>query len=240
LFVKSAIEPSHGTVILLHGIANSRVSMIPMAKALADRGFNSILYDSRANGSSEGSDCTFGYYEKHDVRRFIDAAEVRFPGPTPYAIFGNSLGASVAVQTLAIEPRLTCAVVESPFASLREVIHDYFTRMFILPLYFIPNRALVHSERIAHFQVDSVAPAESARFVTQPLMVAHGLTDAHISSNYGKRVFDNARSSHKMWHPVVGGTHFNLSELGGKAYQTMVTNFFVDNVPQKRENVTGP
>ncbi len=225
-FVESPTKPAAGTVFLLHGIGSSKEFMIPTAAFLARAGFNTVLYDSRANGESGGLNCTFGYYEKKDLSTYIDSTETRFPDSSPYGVFGSSLGAAVAVQAMALDKRIVCGIIESPFADLRTVIHDYFARMFLIRADWIPDRALTHTENIAHFAIDSVQPAIAARFVSQPTMVIHGLNDDRINPAYGKLVFDNLRSREKEWYPISGGGHDNLHKAGGKEYEQRIVAFF--------------
>ena len=225
-FVLSETHPVQGTIFLLHGIASCKASMLPMAKLLTSNGFNCVLYDSRANGESGGIDCTFGYYEKRDLSHYIDSALVRFPSSNPYAVFGGSLGAAVAVQTLAYERRLVCGIAESPFANLRDIIRDYFAEMIHFHLDIIPDEALNNTERIAHFSVDSVRPALSAFQITQPMMIIHGNQDQKISVSYGKQVFENLHSLQKEWYPISGGNHNNLRNIGGAEYEHRIITFF--------------
>ncbi|MBI5471486.1 MAG: alpha/beta fold hydrolase [Ignavibacteriae bacterium] len=225
-FVDSKLKPARGTIFLLHGIASCKSTMIPTADLLTSSGFNCVLYDSRANGESGGINCTFGYFEKDDLSAFIDSAQSRFPDSGPYAVFGNSLGAAVAIQAMERDRRLVCGVVESPFANLRDVIHDYFARMFLIRINSIPDRALTFTEKIAHFPIDGVQPAVSAKRVTQPVMVIHGLEDKHISPSYGKLVFDNLRSREKEWLPIPTGDHYNLRKVGGEEYKRKIVEFF--------------
>ncbi len=224
-FVESATQPVDGTIFLLHGIGSSKEFMLPTASVFARHGFNTVLYDSRAHGESGGLNCTFGYFEKRDLTAYIDSAAAQFPGSAPYAVFGSSLGAAVALQAMAEDQRLACGIVESPFADLRTVIHDYFARMFLVRADWICDRALRTSESIAHFSIDSVQPVSSARLVTQPTMVIHGLRDDRISPAYGKRVFDNLRSREKEWFPIPLGGHDNLRRIGGVEYQEKIVDF---------------
>ena len=229
-FVHNSSGPAKGTVILLHGIGSSRVTMLAMAELLSTHGFNAILYDSRANGESGGVNCTFGYYEKHDVSRIIDKAIKIYPGSGPFAIYGSSLGGAVTVQALAIDERLTCGIAECPFASLRQITHDYFKRMFFLPLTSIPDAALARSETIARFTVDSVRPEESAFRVSQPTMIVLGLNDERISVEYGKAVFANIRSHNKIWYPISGAMHNDVFAVGGEKYHQAIIDFFNRNL----------
>jgi dipeptidyl aminopeptidase/acylaminoacyl peptidase len=233
-FVYAAKATSRGTVILLHGISSCKNMMLPLAKELTEQGYNCICYDSRANGESGGINCTFGYYEKHDVSRYIDSAIVRYPRSAPYGIMGHSLGAAVALQAMAIDKRIVCGIAESPFADLKNTLRDYFERMAHIKLDFIPDRALEYSEKIAGFEADSVSPALAAKNITQPIMIIHGLNDEHINSKYGKLDFDNIASAHKFWYPVAGGTHTNLGEAGGEELNKKIKSFFAQYLkPQK-------
>ncbi len=229
-FVQSATEPTHGTILLLHGIGSSKEFMLPIAAMLARNGFNTVLYDSRAHGESGGANCTFGYYEKNDVSRYIDSTMARYPGSGPYAVFGSSLGAAVAIQAMATDKRIACGVAESPFADLRQVIHDYFARMFFIRADFIPDRALVITQQIAHFAVDSVQPAVAARSITQPTMVIHGLKDDRINPAYGRLVFEHLASQTKEWYPVPAAGHDNVRRVGGAEFDQRVSLFFLRNL----------
>jgi uncharacterized protein len=225
-FVRSKSVPARGTIFLLHGIGSCKASMAPMAKLFAEHGYNSVLYDSRANGESGGINCTFGYYEKRDASTYLDSVIARFPHTGPYGIYGHSLGAAVAIQTLADDKRFTCGIAESTFANLRDVIHDYFARMIFIHIDGILDRALKYTEQIAQFKIDSVQPRLSALRITQPTMIIHGLKDQNISSQYGKQIFDNLASIHKQWYPIPNGSHNNLRSIGGKEYEKNIILFF--------------
>jgi uncharacterized protein len=231
-FVPGQPDSVHGTVILLHGIASVKESMFQIADTLARHGYNSIVFDLRAHGESGGIDCTFGYFEKYDVSAVIDEAKKRFGTIDPVAVYGNSLGAAVAIQAMARDPRIRCGIAESPFATLREVVYDYWKHMSGLPLHWIPDEALRESEKIAHFHVDEVAPEESARQIRCPVLIAHGTDDPKISIVYGERIYHHLGGSGNVWYPIAGGTHINLSVAGGEAYRRTLLTFLHQNLHQ--------
>jgi len=221
-------DSSHplGTVAVLHGIASCKEAMLPMARTLVRAGINCILYDMRAHGESGGQYCTFGYYEKRDLSRYIDSAFARFGLLVgPVAVMGGSLGAAVALQAMEVDQRITCGVVESPFATLREVVFDYMKRLSGVPVRWVSDHALNRAGEIARFPVDSVQPEESARHITRPVMVVHGLHDMHISPEYGRRVYQNLLSANKEWVPVPPADHFTIASVGGEEYKRQVVDF---------------
>jgi uncharacterized protein len=219
------IKPK-GTIFLLHGIGSNKVAMLENAKLLASNGFNCVLYDARASGESGGLNCTFGYYEKKDLSSFIDSTLARFPNSKPIGALGHSLGAAVIIQALEFDKRIDCAVVESPFADLRNIVYDYSERMYYVRINWIVDEALEKSESIADFKVDEVKPAQSAKNIFQPVMVVHGLKDDRISYKYGKEIFNKLKSSFKKWYPVPTAKHNDVSAIGGKTLDSIIVDYF--------------
>ena len=112
----SPSQPHRGVVVYLHGIADNRSSAAGVATRFTSRGFDFVAYDSRAHGVSEGEHCTYGYYEKHDLRHVLDEL-----GAGRVVLIGHSLGAAVALQTAAIEPRVSATVAAASFSDLRTI-----------------------------------------------------------------------------------------------------------------------
>ena len=225
-FIHADSTSPGGTVVILHGLSSCKEALFPTARTFVRAGFNCILYDMRAHGVSGGQYCTFGYYEKRDLSRYIDSVLTRFGSVTgPVAVMGGSLGAAVALQAMEADPRICCGVVESPFATLREIVFDYMKRRTGFSARWVSDLALTRAGEIARFPVDSVRPEESARHITQPVMVVHGLQDVHISPEYGKRVFQNLRTSDKEWVPIAQAAHFNIASVGGEAYRKKIVDF---------------
>lgn len=230
LFIHAYNYKPLGTVIILHGIGSSKESQLDMAETLAKNGFNSIVFDLRAQGESGGTYCTFGYYEKFDVSRYIDEAIKKYENVEPFAIMGHSLGGAVAIQAMAKDKRIKCGIVSSTFTSLREVTFDYMKRLTGIPFKFISDMALNNSEKIAKFPVDAVSPERYARNIYQPVLMIHGVNDKNISINYGKRIYYNLRSQEKEWYPIKGADHNNLSKIGGLEYQNRILNFLKNHI----------
>lgn len=105
-----------GLVVYLHGIGDNRASGIGIAQHFNALGFDVLAYDSRAHGESGGDACTYGFYEKKDLSRAIDRL-----GGGPVLAFGISLGAAVALQSAADDPRIALVVAVSAFSDLRTV-----------------------------------------------------------------------------------------------------------------------
>ena len=97
--------PQTGLVVVLHGKDINRQHYLEQALSLRAKGFTVVAYDQRAHGESEGTAITYGVNEVGDLQRVLDAAP-RIEGQ-PCVVIGESLGAAVALQTAAVDQRIT-------------------------------------------------------------------------------------------------------------------------------------
>ncbi len=217
--------PVRGTILLLHGSSSCKQSMLGAARLFTAAGFNCLAFDMRAHGESGGMYRTFGFFEKRDCSRVFDEAERRFGAIGPRAVYGNSMGGAIALQAMAYDSRIRCGVVESTFATLREISRDYMRQLSGISCRLVADIALWRAGKIAQFSVDDVRPEEAARHVGRPVLLVHGTKDVNISVHYGERIFRNLSAPGCEWDAVRGGDHGNLWKLGGAEYQRKLVDF---------------
>ena len=209
-----------GTVVLLHGHNSCKEAMLRLAKRLSEHGFNSLVYDSRGCGESGGRFCTYGFYEKGDCSRWVDELMRRFGDEVgPVSVYGNSFGGAVALQAMAEDRRFRCGVVESTFATLREVVHDYGQHLSGVRLDALTDLALARGGVLARFPPDAVKPEQAATMIRCPVLIVHGTGDRDISWRYGERIFHHLKVAGSRWYPIQGADHGNLWTRGGEAYE---------------------
>ena len=190
-----------GTIVYLHGVADNRASAAGVARRFTRRGFDVLAYDSRAHGSSGGSVCTYGYFEKEDLHRAIDVTSGR-----PVVLIGTSLGAAVALQEAPDDPRVAAVVAAETFSDLRVIAEERAPR--ILSQYVI-QQAFALAEEQGHFVVDEVSPRLSARRITVPVLLLHGALDTDTPPSHSQRVFDALGGPKRLI--LVPGAHHNQS-----------------------------
>jgi len=152
-----------GTVVYLHGVADNRVGGTGVIDRFGRRGFDVVAYDSRAHGESGGDLCTYGFFEKRDLHRVLDSL-----APGPIVLIGTSLGAAVALQEAAQDPRVTAVVAAETFSDLRTVAAErapfFFTAGVIA-------RAIALAEQQGRFQIDAVSPVAAAAAIRQSVLL---------------------------------------------------------------------
>jgi uncharacterized protein len=176
----AAVGQRRGSVVYLHGVADNRSSAVGVIDWLTRRGFDVVAYDSRAHGQSDGSVCTYGFYERRDLKGVIDSLP-----PGPVLLMGNSLGGAVAIQGAVGNPRVAGVIAAEAFSDLRTIAAERAPR--ILPRSVIA-RAFRMAEELGRFDVASVSPAAAAESLHIPVLLIHGADDVDTRPEHSKRI----------------------------------------------------
>jgi hypothetical protein len=191
-------RPRRGTVVYLHGLSDNRGSSLWLARHLTGRGFDVLAYDSRAHGDSGGDACTYGWYEKRDLKMALDAI-----GGAPILLFGNSMGAAVALQAAAADDRIAAVIAVATISDLR-------TAAFERAPFFASRRNVEEALRIAEtrarFRVDEVSPVAAAPRIRCPVVLVHGENDRETPAAHSRRVYE-ALTGPKRLIVVPGAGH---------------------------------
>ena len=108
-----------GTVILFHGLMGNKSFVIAQAKEFRNKGYNVLMPDIRAHGSSGGKTTSFGYYEAEDVKTAFDY--IRSQGEKNINLWGISMGAVEIMKAIADYNLPASAILlEMPFGSLQD------------------------------------------------------------------------------------------------------------------------
>jgi pimeloyl-ACP methyl ester carboxylesterase len=124
--------------------------------------------------------CTYGFFEKQDLDRVLDTVE-----PGPIVLPGTSLGAAVALQQAARDPRVTAVIAVETFSDLRTIATER------APLFFtagIIRRAVALAEQQGQFRVDAVSPLAAAAAIKSPVLLVHGAADSDTPPDHSRRV----------------------------------------------------
>ena len=125
------VSPNGSWVILFHGVSDNRTGTVGYAEFLLRHGYSVVMMDSRAHGESGGEIATYGWKERYDTVSIVNAL-YSTENVNHLDAFGVSMGAAIALQSAAVEPRIEGVIAEDPFADLREVSYDY-AGLHVLP-----------------------------------------------------------------------------------------------------------
>jgi fermentation-respiration switch protein FrsA (DUF1100 family) len=158
-----------------------------------------LLFDYRGYGRSEGRPEEQGTYR--DARAaYRYAVEVARVPALDLVLFGESLGAAVAVQ-VALERPVGALILESAFTSIPDMARAAYP---FLP----PVGPLIRT------RYETIAKVPR---LTVPLLVLHGERDGIVPLAQGRRVFA-AAGGPKRFFAVPGAGHNDTYVTGGAPY----------------------
>ncbi len=193
------VEGARFTVLVCHGNAGNishRLDRVLLMRAKLQTDI--MLFDYRGYGRSDGSP---GEQETYRDGRaayefLIDQRQV---APERLILFGESLGAAVAVQ-LALEVPAKALILESAFTSIPDMARAIYP--------FLPVRSLLRT------RYDNLAKIGD---VGVPLLILHGTRDGTVPFEQGKRLFEAAPDP-KHFFAIPGAGHNDTFLAGGDAY----------------------
>jgi alpha-beta hydrolase superfamily lysophospholipase len=225
-----AAHPNGAAVILLHGMADSREGVGGYAFTFLHNGYNVLLPDSRAHGSGGGAIATYGVLERDDVRRW--AAWLRPHTPGCEYLFGESMGAAIAIQASAVTPGLCAVVAESAFATFREIANDRIAQFTGLGLWFprtlgAPARELAFLYADVRFHVDltGASPLAAIRQSRVPTLLICGTADDNIPMRHSQELFRAGASHSELWI-VQGARHTGAANVNPAEFERRVVGWF--------------
>ena len=224
-------NPNASWVLLFHGVADNRVGVTGQAELLLRAGYSVVMMDARAHGESGGAEATYGWLERNDTRAIVDALETT-EHPAHLFALGESMGAGIALQSAAVEPRIEAVVAEAPFASLREASYDY-AGLQEYPLLgktlFAPGAwvMLYRGERLAGFPASGVSPEAAVASRAFPVLLICGTADTTLPCRHSERIYGAARGAKSLWK-VPGAFHTAALGFAPEEFRRRVLGFYAE------------
>ena len=203
--------PCRGTVMILHGILDSKARFFGMAQKMADMGYDVVMVDHRAHGRSEGTYTTFGAKEKYDARGVIDTLLDSGEIAEPIYAFGQSMGAAIAVQYTAVDPRCKAVMAIAPYTDMRSAARRFVPLMSAEKF----EQVVIRGGELGDFNPDDASAIIAAGQLKVPLLVVHGRIDAIVPHHHGTAVYNAANVQKKLvTFPMLGHVSLMMGRQG--------------------------
>lgn len=224
-----ARQPNGDWVMLFHGVSDNRTGTLGVAEFTLTHGYSVVMMDARAHGASGGQMATYGWKERYDTVAITNALYSTERVRRLFAL-GVSMGAAIALQSAAVEPRIAAVVAEDPFANLREVAYDY-AGIGVSPLLgktlFLPAVvvAMHRIQELGGFNPDDVSPEKAVAQRPFPVLLICGTDDHRIPCRHAERIYQEARGPKELWM-VQGAGHADALGHAPTEYERRVLQFF--------------
>lgn len=220
-------------VILSHGVADNRAGMLAYAQFFLLHGYDVLMPDARAHGSSGGEIATYGVLESDDLHRWVDWLNANEHTPCIYG-FGESMGAAGLLQSLQTESKFRAVAAESPFSTFRGVAYDRVGRFFHagpwvgrILLRPVVESAFIYSRWRYHLNFDLDSPEKSVESTNVPVLLIHGQLDRNIPVRHSRKIAAGNRNV-VLWE-VPGTNHCGAIGVAPSELERRVTDWFQQN-----------
>jgi alpha-beta hydrolase superfamily lysophospholipase len=206
-----ATEPHAPTMLLCHGLYDSKWTMLPLVPWLHEAGYNVMLFDFRGQGQSQKSPTTVGRKEALDVEAALDWLDQEGAGDH-VAGLGMSLGAAALVNAAAHDNRLDALVLDSLFADWANV--NYAQGYRLPPQWLVP---------------DVPAPVDLLPEIDVPVFIIHGTADILVHVDHAYRNYAAANEPKELW--INDSGHAWSSWTYPHLYRELVLDFLAKAMP---------
>ena len=223
------IKPNIGTIIMFHGHAGSRSGVIKEAEAFYNIGYNVLMVDFRAHGSSDGTVCTIGFTEDRDVKAAYNY--IKANGEKNIILYGISMGASTVMKAISdYDLKPSKIILEMPFGSLLDATKGRL-RMMHLPQQPLASLLTFWGGAEQGFWAFNFNPWDYATKINCPVLLQWGVNDPRVSEEETNHIFKNLSSHNKMLVKYVNSGHESLCKKETAKWMRTVTDFLITRIP---------
>lgn len=185
-----------GTVILFHGHGSKKSSVLEEAAGFRKMGYNTLLLDFRAHGSSGGNTSSIGYYETEDVKLAYDF--IKEKGEKNIILWGISMGAAAVSKAMNDYPLQPSKVIlEMPFASILQAAEGRI-KMMGLPGEPLASFITFWGGTEHGFWAFKMKPAEFVKQIKCPVLLQWGRNDPRVKQEETDLIYANISAPKKL------------------------------------------
>ena len=210
-------------VLLFHGYATSKSSVLPSAAALHGFGYPTLVVDFYGSGGSSGTGTSLGYLEALDVAASHSFAQ-RLSPDRKIVLYGFSMGAAAILRAVAVEHIIPAAIIlEAPFDDLLATAKSRFRSMG-LPSTPFAQILLFWGGLQWDFNPFTHNPTDYARSVRCPTLILHGGADPRVTTREAHRLAKSL-GAHGRLISYPGISHTLIVNAKPKAWLADVDRF---------------
>ncbi|MEJ2619378.1 MAG: alpha/beta hydrolase [Candidatus Thiodiazotropha sp.] len=216
------VTDSKATILLLHGIRGSRLSMLERARWLYANGYSILMIDFQAHGESPGEYITIGYLEKYDVKAAVGFARNLHPNES-LGVLGVSLGGASAVLASPLD--VEAVILESVYPNIDNAIYNRVSAKLGMFSMIPAELLLIQLEPRLGIPPSQLRPIDNINRINSPVLLISGAEDRHTTVEETQAIFDAALQP-KQLLIVEGAAHEDLYRASPGVYKDAIIRFF--------------
>lgn len=216
-------QPSGRAVIVCHGVADSAYGAMGYSLLFLRNGYAVLVPESRGHGESAGF-VTYGVLEADDVVRWLHWT--KGAGVNEAFGFGESLGGSILLQSLARGADFRALIAESAYSSFEAIAEERVGRAIHEPAAYILVKEGLFYTRLRYGVTLSEARTDIAiKQARIPILLIHGEADDETSPANSIRLAHANPAVVRLWL-VPGAKHTGAYAANPREFEARVLQWF--------------
>ncbi|EGT4136760.1 alpha/beta hydrolase [Clostridium perfringens] len=223
-------NPTNKFIVLVHGVSICYVGSLKYFDIFYKNGFNILIVNQRRHGKSEGKYSTYGFYEKYDVKMWIEHLKSRFGNDIILGLHGESMGAGTVMETIPLNDSIKFVIEDCGYSNFHELIgfqitHAYKNRLvrkILRPSLIFANFFM---KTKAKFSMKKIVPIDIVSSTSLPMMFIHGKEDYFVPWYMAVDLYKAKTKGYKELYLVEGAKHAEALEVNKILYEKKIMTF---------------
>lgn len=223
-----AITPTNKTAVIVHGYTDNSVRMLMIGHLYSkELGYNILLPDLHAHGESDGKWIQMGWFDRLDVKQWIDVAIDIFGNDSEIALHGISMGAATVMMTSgdSLPANVKCVVADCGYTSVWDEFKYQLKRDFGLPSFPLMSVTSFIVECCSGWGFTEASALKQIEKSNLPIFFIHGDADKYVPTEMVFELYDAKKNGYKELWIVPGVAHADAYWGATEEYVSRVSQF---------------
>ncbi len=214
------------TIILAHGWGGNKEGLLNYSTFLNKNGYNTLLFDFRGFGQSDGSYTSLGYYEKFDILGATDYLRTRKDVDTnKIGAYGFSMGAAAMVMAANENNSFRAIVFDGLYPTIHQNAARRFKEVYGFPKFPFATSLVFFGGLIHGFNAFDLAPIKHVDKIESPILFIQAANDTQVSVADAYSIYSKANEPKDILI-VENALHSKAHKVAKDEYEKKVIDFY--------------
>lgn len=222
---------THKWAVMIHSYRTNHTHMYKYGEEYYKQGYNVLLPDNRAHGSSDGSFIGMGYLDQYDILKWIDYI-ISLDSDAEIVLHGISMGGATIMMLSGQEnlpENIKVLIEDCGYTSATEYLTWKLKQRFHLPSFPLIPLANLGFKAFAGYYMDQASAIDGVSKCELPIMFIHGTEDTTVNVANAYNLYDKAVCD-KGLYIVEGAGHCQSMSMDPEKYWSKVFGFIENYV----------
>ena len=219
----------HQWVIVIHGYKSDNQSMMSFGAKYHEKGYNVLLPNNRAHGSSEGQYIGMGWLDKDDIALWVDWINKIDP-QAQIILHGVSMGGATTMMASGDNLNHVVGYIEDcGYTSVWDIFASELEKRFSLPTFPVLDISNIVAKQKAGYDFKEASSIKQVEKTKGPMLFIHGGKDDFVPTSMVYEVYEAAQCEKELFVVEEAG-HGESKDYNPDAYWNKVFQFIDEKI----------